>query len=178
MGQKVKPLHDRVIVKRQAEEERTKGGLIIPDTAKEKPQQGKVVAVGSGRREKGKVLAFGTALVGTFRRRSSRSPRGRSASLGSAMPPQPPRSSSEPGSGRSHMKLGSGPGLGSSLSHLSPSADSPFGPRKSSRTFCGRSRPRREPRGSVVVRGRGADSSAYAPGAGIMWGIVPAWPLE
>jgi chaperonin GroES len=49
MGQKV-------IVKRQAEEERTKGGLIIPDTAKEKPQQGKVVAVGSGRREKGKVL--------------------------------------------------------------------------------------------------------------------------
>jgi chaperonin GroES len=56
MGQKVKPLHDRVIVKRQAEEERTKGGLIIPDTAKEKPQQGKVVAVGSGRREKGKVL--------------------------------------------------------------------------------------------------------------------------
>jgi len=56
MGQKVKPLHDRVIVKRQVEEERTKGGLIIPDTAKEKPQQGKVVAVGSGRREKGKVL--------------------------------------------------------------------------------------------------------------------------
>lgn len=56
MGQKVKPLHDRVIVKRLAEEEKTKGGLIIPDTAKEKPQQGKVVAVGSGRREKGKVL--------------------------------------------------------------------------------------------------------------------------
>ena len=56
MGQKVKPLHDRVIVKRQAEEEKTKGGLIIPDTAKEKPQQGKVVAVGSGRREKGKVF--------------------------------------------------------------------------------------------------------------------------
>ena len=56
MGQKVKPLHDRVIVKRQAEEEKTKGGLIIHDTAKEKPQQGKVVAVGSGRREKGKVF--------------------------------------------------------------------------------------------------------------------------
>jgi chaperonin GroES len=56
MGQKVKPLHDRVIVKRLAEEEKTKGGLIIPDTAKEKPQAGKVVAVGSGRREKGKVL--------------------------------------------------------------------------------------------------------------------------
>jgi chaperonin GroES len=43
-------------VKRQPEEKKTKGGLIIPDTAKEKPQQGKVVAVGSGRREKGKVL--------------------------------------------------------------------------------------------------------------------------
>ena len=56
MGQKVKPLHDRVIVKRLAEEEKTKGGLIIPDTAKEKPQQGKVVAVGSGKREKGKVF--------------------------------------------------------------------------------------------------------------------------
>ena len=48
MGQKVKPLHDRMIVKRLAEEKQTKGGLIIPDTAKEKPQQGKVVAVGAG----------------------------------------------------------------------------------------------------------------------------------
>jgi chaperonin GroES len=56
MSQKVKPLHDRMIVKRLAEEKQTKGGLIIPDTAKEKPQQGKVVAVGPGRREDGKVL--------------------------------------------------------------------------------------------------------------------------
>jgi chaperonin GroES len=56
MKQKVKPLHDRMIVKRLAEEKQTKGGLIIPDTAKEKPQQGKVLAVGSGRREDGKVF--------------------------------------------------------------------------------------------------------------------------
>ena len=46
---KVKPLHDRVIVKRIEEEEKTKGGIIIPDTAKEKPQEGKVVAVGDGK---------------------------------------------------------------------------------------------------------------------------------
>ena len=56
MGQKVKPLHDRMIVKRLAEEQKSKGGIIIPDTAKEKPQQGKVVAVGNGRREDGKVV--------------------------------------------------------------------------------------------------------------------------
>jgi chaperonin GroES len=52
---KVRPLHDRVIVKRVEEEEKTKGGIIIPDTAKEKPIEGKVVAVG-----KGKVLENGT----------------------------------------------------------------------------------------------------------------------
>ena len=46
---KIRPLHDRVIVKRLEEEERTAGGIIIPDTAKEKPQQGKVIAVGKGR---------------------------------------------------------------------------------------------------------------------------------
>ena len=45
----VKPLQDRVIVKRMEEEEKTKGGIITPDTAKEKPVEGKVVAVGSGR---------------------------------------------------------------------------------------------------------------------------------
>ncbi|RJR42700.1 MAG: co-chaperone GroES [Desulfobacteraceae bacterium] len=44
-----RPLQDRVIVKRVQEEEKTKGGIIIPDTAKEKPIEGKVVAVGSGR---------------------------------------------------------------------------------------------------------------------------------
>lgn len=46
---KVRPLHDRVIVKRIDEEETTKGGIIIPDTAKEKPSEGKVTAVGKGK---------------------------------------------------------------------------------------------------------------------------------
>ena len=48
---KIKPLHDRVIVKRVEEEEKTKGGIIIPDTAKEKPIMGTVAAVGSGKSE-------------------------------------------------------------------------------------------------------------------------------
>ena len=51
---KIRPLQDRIIVKRSDEEETTKGGIIIPDTAKEKPQEGKVIAVG-----KGKVLEDG-----------------------------------------------------------------------------------------------------------------------
>jgi chaperonin GroES len=46
---KIKPLHDRILVQRVEEETKTKGGIIIPDTAKEKPAEGKVVAVGSGR---------------------------------------------------------------------------------------------------------------------------------
>jgi len=46
---KLRPLHDRILVKRIAGEEKTRGGLIIPDTAKEKPQEGKVVAVGTGK---------------------------------------------------------------------------------------------------------------------------------
>ena len=46
---KVRPLHDRLLVKRIEEEEETKGGLIIPDTAKEKPMEGKVIAVGEGK---------------------------------------------------------------------------------------------------------------------------------
>jgi len=51
-----RPLHDRVLVKRVKEEEKTKGGIIIPDTAKEKPQEGKVVAVGTGTRgDDGKI---------------------------------------------------------------------------------------------------------------------------
>jgi chaperonin GroES len=47
----LRPLGDRILVKRVKEEERTKGGIIIPDTAKEKPQEGKVVAVGKGKRD-------------------------------------------------------------------------------------------------------------------------------
>ncbi len=54
---KIRPLHDRVIVQRIEEEEKTKGGIIIPDTAKEKPQEGKVIAVGPG-----KILENGTKI--------------------------------------------------------------------------------------------------------------------
>lgn len=54
---KVRPLHDRLVVKRLEEEEKTKGGIIIPDTAKEKPIEGKVIAVG-----KGKVKEDGTKI--------------------------------------------------------------------------------------------------------------------
>jgi len=54
---KIRPLHDRVIVQRLEEEESTKGGIIIPDTAKEKPQEGKVIAVGPG-----KILENGTKI--------------------------------------------------------------------------------------------------------------------
>lgn len=56
---KVKPLADRVLVEAAPAEETTKGGIIIPDTAKEKPQEGRVVAVGNGRRDKkGKRIAM------------------------------------------------------------------------------------------------------------------------
>ena len=56
---KIRPLQDRVIVKRVEEEEKTKGGIIIPDTAKEKPQEGEVLAVGPGARdEAGKIQAL------------------------------------------------------------------------------------------------------------------------
>ena len=54
---KFRPLHDRVLVKRVEQDEKTAGGIIIPDTAKEKPMQGKVVAVGTGvRDENGKIM--------------------------------------------------------------------------------------------------------------------------
>ena len=53
----VRPLHDRILVRRMAEEEKTAGGLFIPDTAKEKPQRGEIIATGKGRvTEDGKVL--------------------------------------------------------------------------------------------------------------------------
>ena len=53
-----KPLHDRVLVKRVQSEEKTKGGLIIPDTAKEKPAEGEIVAVGEGaRKDSGELIA-------------------------------------------------------------------------------------------------------------------------
>ena len=54
---KLTPLHDRIVVKRVAESETTKGGIIIPDTAKDKPQEGEVIAVGKGKsNDEGKVF--------------------------------------------------------------------------------------------------------------------------
>jgi chaperonin GroES len=56
---KVRPLYDRILVRRVAEEEKTKGGIIIPDSAKEKPSEGEVVAVGTGKvNEKGQLRAL------------------------------------------------------------------------------------------------------------------------
>ena len=56
---KIRPLHDRIIVRRVEEEEKTKGGIIIPDTAKEEPMEGKVIAVGKGKiLEDGKLQAL------------------------------------------------------------------------------------------------------------------------
>ena len=68
---KVRPLHDRIIVQRIDEGEQKIGGIIIPDTAKEKPQQGKVIAVGLGKREKAErvpldVKAGETILFGKY----------------------------------------------------------------------------------------------------------------
>ncbi len=69
---KARPLHDRILVKRIEEGEQKVGGIIIPDTAKEKPQQGKVVAVGAGRvSDEGKVIpldvkAGDTVLFGKY----------------------------------------------------------------------------------------------------------------
>ena len=67
----VRPLHDRIIVQRIEEGEQKIGGIIIPDSAKEKPQQGKVIAVGLGKREKGErvpldVKAGDTILFGKY----------------------------------------------------------------------------------------------------------------
>jgi len=56
MAVNVTPLHDRVLVKRIEEKETQKGGIIIPDTAKEKPQEGEVIAVGAGKIEKGERI--------------------------------------------------------------------------------------------------------------------------
>jgi chaperonin GroES len=56
VASKIRPLQDRVIVKRVAEEAKTKGGIIIPDTAKEKPIEGEIIAVGPGKVEDGKRI--------------------------------------------------------------------------------------------------------------------------
>jgi len=59
---KIKPLHDRVIVKRISEAEMTKGGLYIPESAKETPAEGKILAVGPGKSEDGKVVPLGVKV--------------------------------------------------------------------------------------------------------------------
>jgi chaperonin GroES len=56
MAVNLTPLHDRVIVKRIEDKETVRGGIIIPDSAKEKPMEGEVIAVGSGKREKGELI--------------------------------------------------------------------------------------------------------------------------
>jgi chaperonin GroES len=56
MAVNLTPLHDRVIVKRIEEKETVRGGIIIPDSAKEKPMEGEIIAVGSGKREKGELI--------------------------------------------------------------------------------------------------------------------------
>ncbi|MEE9278678.1 MAG: co-chaperone GroES [Myxococcota bacterium] len=63
MPAKFRPLHNRLIVQRLDEEEKTSGGIIIPDTAKEKPSQGKVIAAGPGKRDdKGNLIALDVAV--------------------------------------------------------------------------------------------------------------------
>jgi chaperonin GroES len=63
MAMNIRPLHDRLVVKRLEEEESVQGGIIIPDSAKEKPQQGEVVAVGKGKRlDDGKLAAMDVAV--------------------------------------------------------------------------------------------------------------------
>jgi chaperonin GroES len=61
---KIRPLSDRILVKRIKEEDKTRGGIIIPDTAKEKPQEGKVVAVGKGKMTEGGKLVAPDVKVG------------------------------------------------------------------------------------------------------------------
>ena len=64
---KFRPLHDRVVVRRIDEEEKSAGGIIIPDTAKEKPSQGKIVAVGSGaRNENGEITPLDVRVGNTI----------------------------------------------------------------------------------------------------------------
>ncbi|HEY4707221.1 MAG TPA: co-chaperone GroES [Thermodesulfobacteriota bacterium] len=63
---KIRPLHDRVIVRRLEEQEKTKGGIIIPESAKETPAEGKVVAVGPGKKEDGKIEPMGVKVNDTI----------------------------------------------------------------------------------------------------------------
>ena len=72
-----RPLHDRVLVKRVEEESKTAGGIIIPDTAKEKPQEGEVVSVGGGAiKDDGSATLGGSTLHATISRARHRHPQG------------------------------------------------------------------------------------------------------
>jgi len=62
MAARVTPLHDRVLVKRTEEKDTVKGGIIVPDTAKEKPQEGEVIAVGAGKLHEGKRIPLDVAV--------------------------------------------------------------------------------------------------------------------
>jgi co-chaperonin GroES (HSP10) len=74
-----RPLHDRILVRRVDSEEKTKGGIIIPDTAKEKPQEGEIVAVGTGARdESGKIVRSTSRLATASCSASGPAPKSRS----------------------------------------------------------------------------------------------------
>jgi chaperonin GroES len=66
MAQSIKPLGTRVLVKRVDEEEKSEGGIILPDTAKEKPQEAKVVALGTGKNEDGETVEFSVKVGDTI----------------------------------------------------------------------------------------------------------------
>jgi chaperonin GroES len=81
---KFRPLHDRVVVKRIKAEEKSKGGIIIPDTAKEKPQEGEVVAVGpGGRDENGKLIVMDPRPAIACCSANGRAPRSSSTAMNS-----------------------------------------------------------------------------------------------
>ena len=60
---KIRPLHDRILVQRLEEEQKSKGGIIIPDTAKEKPQKGVIVAVGNGKKDEPMTVKVGDIVL-------------------------------------------------------------------------------------------------------------------
>src|SRR5260370_948481 len=83
---KIRPLHDRILVKREEEKEVKKGGIIIPDTAKEKPQEGKVIAVGKGEgRDAGEEVPRPTLTKAGGRRAKGTAPKYNNGDLGAQM---------------------------------------------------------------------------------------------
>ena len=79
MSTKLTPLHDRIVVRRVEEAETTRGGIIIPDSAKDKPQEGEVIAVGKGKRnDEGKVFPLAVKAATAFCSASMPAPKSRS----------------------------------------------------------------------------------------------------